>query len=73
MKELLKRFCRYREEFPSLGDVVIMSLSVENQNYPKSFIQRAFNKLVSTEEYEQDEKREIVESLVNYSKKLSTG
>ena len=72
MKNLKDRFKKFREQFPYLGDVVIMSLSVENQNYPRETIQRAFNKLVSKEEYEQDEKREIVESLVNYSQKLST-
>lgn len=72
MKELKKRFRDFREEHPSLGDVIIMSMSVDSQGYKKTLIQRAFNELVSKEEYEQDEKREIVQSLVDYSKKLST-
>ena len=69
MKELNKRFERFREENPNLGDVIIMSMAVEAKLYSKEMIQRAFNKLVSKEEYEQDEKREIVESLYNYSQK----
>lgn len=69
MKELNKRFGEFREEHPGLGDVIIMSMAVEGQQYPRDVIQRAFNKLVSKEEYEQDEKREIVECLINYSKK----
>jgi DNA-directed RNA polymerase subunit L len=69
MKELIKRFQNFREEHPALGDVIIMSMTVEGKQYPKEVIQRAFNKLVSEEEYEQDEKREIIESLLNYSQK----
>ena len=72
MNDIKKRFLVFREEHPSLGDVIIMSMAVDGQAYSKPTIQRAFNKLVSKEEYEQDEKREIVESLVNYSQKLST-
>ena len=60
MKELIKRFQKFREEHPALGDVIIMSMAVESQSYTKEIIQRAFNKLVSKEEYEQDEKREII-------------
>lgn len=67
MKELEKNFSRYREEHPALGDVIIMSMTVEGMEYPKELIQRAFNKLVSKEEYEQDEKREIIEGLVLHS------
>ena len=67
MKEIIKRFNRFREENPNLGDVVIMSMTVGGMEYPKELIQRAFNKLVSKEEYEQDEKREIVDCLINYS------
>lgn len=69
MKELKKRFESFKEEHPSLGDVIIMSMAVESQEYTKEIIQRAFNQLVSKDEYEQDEKREIVESLINYSQK----
>lgn len=69
MKELNKRFERFREENPHLGDVIIMSMTVEGELYSKEIIQRAFNKLVSKEEYEQDEKKEIIDSLVNYSQK----
>ena len=67
MKELKKRFQLFREEHPSLGDVIIMSIVVENMNYPKTTIQRAFNELVSKEEYEQNEKSEIVQALFDYS------
>lgn len=69
MKDLKKRFESFREEHPSLGDVIIMSMAVEGQSYSKELIQRAFNALVSKEEYEQDEKREIVEYLIKYSLK----
>ncbi len=69
MKELTKRFKGFREEFPALGDVIVMSMAVDSQEYSKDLIQRAFNKLVSKDEYDVSEKREIVECLVNYSKK----
>ena len=69
MKELIKRFNRFQEEHPALGSVVVLSMSVENQNYSKELIQRAFNKLVSKEEYDASEKREIIASLTIYSQK----
>mgnify|MGYP001559843384 CR=1 FL=1 len=69
MEQLKKRFLRFREEHPVLGDVIIFSMAVEGQGFPKELIQRAYNKLVSKEEYEQDEKKEIIEGLVNYSQK----
>ncbi len=71
MKELVKRFQQFREEHPALGDVIIMSMAVDGMKYPKLTIQRAFNMFVSKEEYEQDEKREIIESLVAYSQNSS--
>ena len=67
MNDLKKRFQQFREEHPSLGDVIIMSMAVEGQSYSRELIQRAFNKLVSREEFEQDEKREIIDSLLLYS------
>ena len=67
MNDLKKRFLAFREEFPALGDVIIMSLAVENMRYSKSTILRAFNELVSKDEYEQDEKGEIVNYLFEYS------
>ena len=69
MKELNKRFKRFREENQNLGDVIIMSMAIEGMGYTKELIQRAFNKLVSKDEFEQDEKREIIESLLKYSQK----
>lgn len=69
MKELTKRFQSFREEHPALGDVIIMSMAVDSQEYPKEMIQRAFNRLVSKDEYDVSDKREIVEHLVKYSQK----
>lgn len=70
MNDLKKRFHQFREEHPSLGDVIIMSMAVDSMKYSKTVVQRAFNELVSKEEYEQDEKREIVICLIAYTNRL---
>ncbi len=64
MKEFERQFKSFRDEFPALGDVIIMSMALEGKKLTKAFVQKAFNKLVSKEEYEQDEKREIIDSLM---------
>ena len=69
MNNLKKRFLSFREEFPALGDVIIISMAVEGMEYPKRLIQRAFNELVSKDEFAEDEKREIIDGLINYSNK----
>lgn len=70
MNDLKKRFREFREEHPALGDVIIISMAVDGMKYPKTVIQRAFNELVSKEEYEQDEKREIVICLIAYTNRI---
>ena len=68
---LKKRFNHFRELNPFLGDVVILSMSVEKMDYPRAKILRFFNILVSKEEFDSSEKGEIVDSLFEYSKKHS--
>ena len=68
MNDLRKRFNKFREEFPLLGDVVILSMSVEEQGYPRNKILRFFNILVSKDEFALEEKSEIVDGLFEYSK-----
>lgn len=70
MNDLKKRFRYFREEHPALGDVIIMSMAVDGMKYPKTTIQRAFNDMVSKEEYEVDEKREIVLCLITYTNRV---
>lgn len=67
MNDLKKRFEKFREEFPALGDVIIMSMATGGMSYPKETIRIAFNKLVSKEEYEMSEKSEIIDSLFLHS------
>ena len=67
MNDLKKRFIEKHEKFPQLGDVIIMSMAVDKMKYPKEVIRNAFNKLVSKEEYELDEKSEIINYLNKYS------
>jgi len=69
MKELKRRFIMMKAENPFLGDVIIFGMAVKGQVYPKEVIQRAFNSLVSKDEYEKEEKAEIVESLLKYTQK----
>jgi hypothetical protein len=70
MNDLKKIFQQYKDKFPNLGDVIIMSISVKQMGYPKEVISRSFNVLVSKEEYESGDKMEIIDSLFKYSKRL---
>lgn len=67
MNDIKKRFEKFREEHPSLGDVIILSMTIDSQGYKKDLIQRAFNLLVSKEEYDLSEKRDIINSLIVFS------
>ncbi len=67
MKQLIKRFKSFREEHPALGDIIIMSMTIEGMEFSKEVIQRAFNRLVSKDEYDKKDKKEIIESLIDYS------
>ncbi len=67
MNDLKRVFLMKKDKFPLLGDVIIMSMSVEGMNYPKEVIRRAFNNCVSKDEYEQSEKNEIINALFSYS------
>lgn len=67
MSEIRKRFLKFREEHPSLGDVIILSMSIGGMSYTPSAIRKAFDELVSKEEYDKEEKGEIINSLINYT------
>ncbi len=67
MKDLETRFNSFREDFPSLGDVIIMSMAVEEMRYSKEIIRKSFDTLISKDEYDKAERDEIIRFLVNYS------
>lgn len=63
MKDLETRFEQFRKANPYNGDYIIMCMTVRGMGWKRSFILKAFNKLVSDEEYSQDEKHELIDYL----------
>lgn len=68
---LEKAFNHYREKYPGLGDVIIMYYVVAGNNLSRTQIVKCFNKMVSKEEYEESEKKELIDFLL--SKSQDTG
>lgn len=67
MNDLKRIFLQLKETTEGLGDVIIMANAVKGKKYPIETIRRAFNNCVSKDEYENEDKVEIVNYLFNHS------
>ena len=66
IEELFKK-----SDDPNIGAIVTLMHIMNKHKYSRKEILKAFNKLVPREEYEQNEKRQIVDNLVETSQKLT--
>lgn len=67
MKDLKKIFLNLKEEHPSHGDVILMWYAVNQMGYSKDIIRKVFNSCVSRDEYDQEDKPEIIDQLFKAS------
>ena len=67
MNDLKRIFLQLKETTQGLGDIIILSEAVKGKKYPREVIRRVFNSVISKDEYEEDEKSEIIDFLVKYS------
>ena len=71
--DLKKLFLLNKDKFPDLGDIIILSISVDSKKYSKDIIQKVFNSVISKDEYDNIDKSEILSSLYTYTnRKIST-
>jgi hypothetical protein len=68
MKSLKRVFNKIRSENPYWSDYTCFAEAVRGRKFSKKTIIRNFNSLVDKENYEKNEKREIIEHLVEISK-----
>lgn len=69
MKELVERFLAVRETTDVHGNIIILSFASSGMKFPKSVIQRVFNKYVEKDEYDASEKKEIIDFLYTHNMK----
>jgi hypothetical protein len=68
MRSLKRIFNRIRSENPYWSDYTCFAEAVRGRKFSKKTIIRNFNSLVDEEDYAKNEKREIIEHLVEISK-----
>lgn len=67
MKDLKNRFLLIQEQNPIHGDVILIWYAVNGMNYSKDIIRKVFNLVVSKDQYDPEDKNEILEYLNNAS------
>jgi hypothetical protein len=68
MRSLKRIFNKIRSENPYWSDYTCFAEAVRGRKFSKKTIIRNFNSLVDKEDYEKNEKREIIEHLMELSK-----
>jgi hypothetical protein len=68
MKSLKRIFNKIRSENPYWSDYTCFAEAVRGRKFSRKTIIRNFNSLVSKEEYAKNEKKEIIDFLVELSK-----
>jgi len=65
MKEnqLSHRFRYFQRHNPNLGDLIVLSKSVRGMKYNKSKINQAFNKYISKDDYDHNDRDILLENL----------
>jgi len=63
MKDLKARFELMSQKYPNHGDYFLFGRAIEGTGMQPDTLRRWFNKLVSKEEYEQKDKRDLFEHL----------
>lgn len=64
MKNIKKDFEELKSKMTDWGDYIILLTVVKGKGYSKQILVRAFNSLVSTEQYDKSEKNDYIEYLV---------
>jgi len=65
MRSIERRFIKISHKNPHLSSLACFKLAIEGQNFKKRTLYFWFNKLVEKEDYDQKEKRDILQDLVN--------
>lgn len=69
MEDLKRRFLQLRDECTGVSDLIILWYSVNQMGYSDAVVRKAFNTLVSKEEYDSCDKNELIDYLLNYNRK----
>lgn len=64
MKKIKKDFEELKSKMIDWGDYIILLTVVKNKKYNKTILTKAFNSLVSKEQYDKSEKNDYIEYLV---------
>ena len=65
MKEIKNRFLTEQEKAPRLGDYIIFLRAIKGRSLDRGLLLRAFNKLVSQDDYAKSEKMELFNWIVS--------
>ncbi|MDD5552070.1 MAG: hypothetical protein PHI88_02870 [Candidatus Pacebacteria bacterium] len=68
MRSLERRFNNIADKNPFWSSYICFSKAIDGQKFSKQIISRYFNKLVSKEDYNRSDKREILRQLFELSK-----
>lgn len=67
MNKITENFMKLRDEFPNLGDYIILAKVVSGKGYSKEIIAKLFTKLVPKDDYERADKSLLLKHLQKLS------
>ncbi len=67
MKSIQRVFNKIRKENPYLSDYICFAETIEGKKFSKQTIVRHFNKLVSKDDYDEKDKKSLLEQLFKLS------
>jgi hypothetical protein len=73
MKSIEARFNKFIEEDPGYSDYLAFSMAVGGQKFSRKLVMEWFNKLVSKEDYDSRDKKEIIEGLMEHTNDTEEG
>lgn len=63
MNKITEQFTKLRDEFPNLGDYIILAKLVSGKGYGEEIIAKLFTKLVPKDDYERADKPLLLKHL----------
>lgn len=71
MAELKRRFFMIKEENPDAGDVILMWYACSGKKYTRMMIAQVFRQVVDKDQYEPEDKKELINYLYSASMSLN--
>lgn len=67
MSELHRRFIQIRSETNNASDLIVLWYAAKKMKYSRAVVSKVFNLCVNKEEYDQEDKKELIDYITKYS------